>query len=150
MIVDMWKTCYMWISKLMLWLWFRLLKQAIINLITFTFIRQVPFKSYGLTTGQRYPKLPLLPMIISWNKSQYVRSVIFPFKSMLRKELFKEIDLFQTSSFRCAVFSVTFVNINVTIYLALLNNFIVTDSDKKRLACTTHKHLVTNKYLVFL
>jgi len=44
----------------------------------------------------------------------------------------------------------TLLEIKVTIYLALLNNFIVTDGDKKRLACTIHKHLLTNKYLVVL
>jgi len=46
--------------------------------------------------------------------------------------------------------NLTFVNINVTIYLALHNNFVFTDGDKKRLACTVHKHLLTNKYLVVL
>ena len=46
--------------------------------------------------------------------------------------------------------NLTFVNINVTIYLALHNNFVFTDGDKKRLACIIHKHLLTNKYLVVL
>jgi len=46
--------------------------------------------------------------------------------------------------------NLTFVNINVTIHLALHNNFVFTDGDKKRLACIIHKHLLTNKYLVVL
>ena len=44
----------------------------------------------------------------------------------------------------------TFVNINVTTYLALVYNFIVTKGDKKRLACTVHKNFSINRYVIGL
>ena len=45
--------------------------------------------------------------------------------------------------------NLTFININVTIHLALHNNFVFTDGDKKCLACTVRaSNKPTQDYLI--